>query len=70
MPRNWREQRITELERQFARKAGSLALREDATPERPKATADRLRQVLDRFDDDELEPDDQALIRALIVELM
>ena len=70
MPRNWRERRVTELERQFAREATGLVLTDDATPEQLKATLARLRQLLDRFDQGELGPEDRALIRALILESM
>jgi hypothetical protein len=70
MPRNWREHRLTELERKFAREATGLALTDHATPEQLKATVARLRQLLERFDHGELKSDDRALIRALILESM
>lgn len=70
MPRNWRERRTAELERQFARSATGLALTEDATPEQIEATVDRLRQLGKRIDQRQLEPGDWALIRALVLEAM
>ena len=70
MPRNWREHRITKLERQFAREQAGLALTDDATPEQLKATVDRLRQLGHRIDLRQLEPGDWALIRALVLEAM
>jgi hypothetical protein len=70
MPRNWRERRITELERQFAREQGGLALTDDATPEQLKATVERLRELGHRIEQRQLEPGDWALIRALVVEAM
>ena len=70
MPRNWRQHRIAELERQFAREEAGLALTDDATPEQLKAALDRLRQLGHRVEQRQLEPDDWALIRALILESM
>lgn len=70
MPRNWRKHRIAELERQFAREEIGLALTDDATPEQLKATLDRLRQLHERVEQQRLEPDDWALLRAVILESM
>lgn len=61
MPVDKRDDRVGELE--LAALAG---LKEGATREQLQDTVDRLRQILHRVDDHQLEPADCALLTALI----
>jgi hypothetical protein len=60
-----RNHRSAELEREVAHAGADLALAEDATLEQIEATVEKLRQVLQR---QELEPEDWALLRAVLRE--
>jgi len=46
--------------------AGLAGLKEGATPEQLQETVDRLRQLIERTDKRQLEPDDWALLAALV----
>jgi hypothetical protein len=73
VPTNSRDPRIAELELEFARDDADIALakKDDAaTLEQLEARLDRLRQLRDRIDQRQLEPEDWALLRALIREEM
>ena len=61
MPVDSRDDQLGELE--LAALAG---LKEDATPEQLQDTLDRLRQVLHRAKQQQLEPDDWAIVSALL----
>ena len=61
MPVDSRDDQLGELE--LAALAG---LKEDATPEQLQDTLDRLRQVLHRAKQRQLEPDDWAIVSALL----
>ncbi len=64
MPVDGRDGRIGELEREFARELG----RDDAELARLEVMLDRLRQLRHRIDQRQLEPDDWALLGALLGE--
>ena len=68
MPANWRGDRSAELEGKCAREEADLAMSDDATLEEIEATLDRLRKLQNRVERQELEPDDWALLRAMIEE--
>jgi len=61
MPVDSRDDRVGELEL-----AAAAGLKEGATREQLQDTLDRLREVLRRVDDRQLESDDWALLTALI----
>jgi UDP-N-acetylmuramyl pentapeptide synthase len=65
-----RKHRSVELERAAARAAAGLALGEDATLEQIQATVAKLRQVLQRVERQELEPEDWAVLSAVLWEEM
>lgn len=64
MPVDRRDDRIGESEREFARELG----RDDAELVRLEVMLDRLRQLRHRIDQRQLEPDDWALLGALMRE--
>jgi hypothetical protein len=68
MATNGRDHRNAELERAVAHAGAGLALGEDATLEEIEATVEKLRQVLQRVDRQELEPEDWAVVRAVLQE--
>ena len=77
VPANWRDDQVAELARELAREDAELAVKDgdvaavaalDATPEQLEVTLDRLRQLHHRIDQRQLEPDDWALLAALIRE--
>ena len=71
MPEDSRDDRDGELEQELVREDDALAgLREDAPQEQFEATLNRLRQVRDRAMRRQLEPDDWAILRAVIEEEM
>jgi len=71
MPVDRRDDQVGELERELVREDDALAgLKEDATLEQFEATLNRLRQVRERAKQRQLEPDDWALLRAVIEEEM
>lgn len=70
MPTNGRDHRSGELERAVAHAGAGLALGEDATLEQLEATVEKLRQVLQRVDRQELEPEDWAVLGAVLREAM
>jgi hypothetical protein len=65
-----RNHRSAELEREVALAGTDLALAEDATLEQIEATVEKLRQILQRVDRQELEPEDWAVLRAVLREAM
>lgn len=68
MPTKGRNHRSAELEREIARARAGLALGEDATLEQIQATVEILRQLLQRVDRRELEPEDWAVLSAVLRE--
>jgi hypothetical protein len=70
MPTKRRNHRSAELEREVANAGADLALGEDATLEQIEATVEKLRQVLQRVDRQELAPEDWAVLRAVLREAM
>jgi hypothetical protein len=55
---------------ELAREGDSLTLPEDATLEEIEAALARLRALLHRVEEQQLEPDDWPLLRALLQEAM
>jgi hypothetical protein len=70
MPTKGHSHRSAELEREVALAGTDLALAEDATLEQIEATVEKLRQILQRVDRQELEPEDWAVLRAVLREAM
>lgn len=71
MPADGRDDRVGELEPQLVGVDAALAgLKEDATPEQLQETLDRLRQVLHRAKQRQLEPNDWLLLKVLLREEM
>ena len=67
MPVDWRDDRVGELERELVGEDAALAgLQEGATLEQLEVTLDRLRQLRDRAKQRQLEPEDWALLSALL----
>ena len=70
MPTKGHDDRSAELERKVELAGTDLALGEDATLEQIEATVEKLRQILERVDRQELEPEDWAVLRAVLREAM
>jgi hypothetical protein len=70
MPTKGHNDRSAELEREVALAGTDLALAEDATLEQIETTVEKLRQILQRVDRQELEPEDWAVLRAVLREAM
>lgn len=68
MPTTGRNHRSAELEREIARARAELALPEDATLEQIQAAVKTLRELLQRVDRRELEPEDWAMLSAVLRE--
>ena len=67
MPVDWRDDRVGELEGELVGEDAALAgLKEGATLEQLEVTLDRLRQLRDRAEQRQLEPEDWALLSALL----
>lgn len=65
-----RVHRRAKLKRKIARENTELAVKEDETPEQLEDTLERLRQLHRRAEQQQLEPDDWALLAALVREEM
>lgn len=71
MPVDGRGDRGGELEREFVGDDAALAgMKEGATLEQVQVTVRRLRELCGRIDQRQLEPDDWALVKAVILEEM
>lgn len=70
MAANRRARRSAERKRRLASQDSVLGLTDDATLEEIEATVARLRELWHRVDQRQLEPDDWAFIRALLVREM
>jgi hypothetical protein len=71
MPVDWLDNRIAELEQQFARENAALAPgKVGATREPLEVVLDELRQLRHRIEQRQLQPGDWAVIGALVQELM
>jgi hypothetical protein len=69
MPVDGRDDRFGKLERELVDEDAALAgLKEEATLEQLEATLNRLRQVLQRAKQRQLEPDDWAILSAVLQE--
>jgi hypothetical protein len=65
-----RFQRRAKLKQEAAVDDGGIALSEEASLEEIEARLARLRQLLERVDREELEPEDWALVRSIAQDML